>query len=192
MRAPTGTRTTATRRDALRILAVGGLAGAAWALGVPSALRARPVVRARVMMGTELELRVLSGDRERAEEAADATLARMASLERLLSRHRSDSEVSRLNATGRIEGASAALLDVLTLAQRVSRLGDGHFDVTVAPLLDLYRRRIRAGRGLPAPEALEAALEHICTAPRSSWSPRRTGSAASRARWPIFATPTSG
>jgi thiamine biosynthesis lipoprotein len=154
-------RTLLTRRNALRILAVGGAAGVAWRLGLLGRPGAGPVTRARLLMGTGVHLTVLHDDVEAAEAAADATLDRMAALESLLSRYRDDSEVSRLNASGRIDDASDALLDVLRLADRVSRMGDGAFDVTVQPVLDLYREALAAGSGLPAAERIDHAVERV-------------------------------
>jgi thiamine biosynthesis lipoprotein len=85
----------------------------------------------------------------------------MAGLEARLSRFRADSEVGRLNATGRVEGASDALLDVLRLAEHVSRLGEGAFDVTVQPVLDLYRSHLDRHLGLPPPAAIERAVAQV-------------------------------
>lgn len=147
------------RREALRILAVGGAAGVAWKAGLFGTARA--VARSRVLMGTGVHLQVLGRDRDAAAHAADAALDGMAGLEALLSRFRADSELSRLNAGGRIERASAALLDVLRLAEHVSRLGDGGFDITVQPLLDLYRGQLRATGELPAPDAIERTLARV-------------------------------
>jgi thiamine biosynthesis lipoprotein len=144
-----------TRREALRILALGGAAGAAVALGALPRRRGGAVERSRLLMGTGVHLRVLGDDREAAAAAADACLDRMAALEALLSRHRADSELARLHALGRLEDASDALLDVLRLAGRVSALGEGAFDVTVQPVLDLYAGALaRTGR-VPPPEAIE-------------------------------------
>jgi len=150
-----------TRREVLRILAVGGAAGVAWKLGLFNPSRERPVTRSRVLMGTVVNLTVLGEDRDAAEAAADATLQRMADLEVLLSRYRTDSEVSRLNDRGRIDGASQALLDVLRLAERISTLGDGAFDVTVQPILELYRAHLQRNEGLPSAEAIERAVAQV-------------------------------
>jgi thiamine biosynthesis lipoprotein len=112
-------------------------------------------------MGTGVHLTVLGEDREAAAAAADASLAHMAGLEGLLSRYRTDSEVGRLNASGRVTEASPALLDVLGLADHIHRLGDGAFDVSIQPLLDLYRDRLRRRAGPPGPAALEEVLERV-------------------------------
>lgn len=147
-----------TRRDALRILAIGGAAGVAWRLGLLSRSSSGAVSRSRVLMGTGVHITVLGDDREAAEAAVDATLQRMAGLEDLLSRHRADSELSLLNRTGRLDRASEPLLDVLRLSEHVCRLGDGAFDVTVQPVLDLYRDRLRAVGALPAESDVERAV----------------------------------
>jgi len=145
-----------SRRAILRILAVGGAAGIGWKLGVFDRFRSRAVARSRMLMGTMVNLTVL-GERDEAEAAAEATLERMAGLEALLSRHRDDSELSRLVAARRVDAPSQALVDVLRLAERVSLMGDGAFDVTVQPVLDLYAR----DRPLPAPETIEQASGRV-------------------------------
>lgn len=145
-----------SRRAMLHILAVGGAAGVMWKLGWFDRFRGRAVTRTRTLMGTLVNITVL-GDRDAAEAACEATLQRMAGLEALLSRHRGDSELSRLNASGRLEGPSTALLDVLRLADRVARMGDGAFDVSIQPVLDLYL----ADGPLPGPEAIERASERV-------------------------------
>jgi thiamine biosynthesis lipoprotein len=149
-----------SRRAVLKILAVGGAAGLAGTYAL-TARRRDPVTRSRELMGTSVHLTVVDDDRERAEAAADATLARMAGLESELSRYRADSAVGRLNATGRIDDAPDSLLAVLALAQEVHALGDGAFDVTVQPVLDLYRERLDAAHELPAGEAVEAAVARV-------------------------------
>jgi thiamine biosynthesis lipoprotein len=111
-------------------------------------------------MGTGVHLTLLGGERDEAEAAADAALDRMSALEALLTRYRPESELSRLNATGRVAEASQALLDVLRLAERVSRLGDGAFDVTVQPLLDVYQAALRRG-GLPSGAEVERAAARV-------------------------------
>lgn len=150
-------RPSSTRRDVLRILAFGACGAAAWRLA-SGRQEAEAVVRTRALLGTWVQITVVGRDREESRAAADGALARMHDLERLLSRHRPDSELSLLNAQGRIDDASDALLDVLQLARHVSSLGDGAFDVSIAPILELNRRHwIESGRA-PDPAAVEPAL----------------------------------
>jgi thiamine biosynthesis lipoprotein len=149
-----------TRRDVLRILAVAGVGGAAWKLGLFGRGRG-PVSRTRTLMGTEVNLTVLGDDPELAARAAESTLQHMADLESVLSRYQAASQVSQLNRTGRIDNPSDALLDVLRLAEKVAGLGDSGFDITVQPALDLYARTRQSGGKAPAPESIEQALDLI-------------------------------
>jgi thiamine biosynthesis lipoprotein len=110
-------------------------------------------------MGTVVNLTVLGEDPGADAAAADAALERMARLEALLSRYDPRSEVSALNRGETLHQASGALLDVLRLADRVSGMGDGALDVTVQPLLDLYRRQPEGS--LPSPDAIEQTLERV-------------------------------
>jgi len=158
MATESGYRRIPTRRDVLRMLAVGGAAGIAWKMGLLDRSGSRAVTRSRTLMGTGVHLTVLGDDPESAEAAADATLQRMADLEALLSRHRPDSELTRLNRAGRLDRASSALIEVLRTADRVSRLGDGAFDVTVQPVLDLYRGIVGSPGTLPVAERIEQAI----------------------------------
>jgi thiamine biosynthesis lipoprotein len=162
MATDSGFRRVSTRRDVLRILAVGGAAGIAWKMGLMGrSSGVGPVTRSRTLMGTGVHLNVLADDPGAAEAAADATLDCMADLEALLSRHRDDSELTRLNRTGRIETASPPLLEVLRAAERVSRLGDGAFDITVQPVLDLYRGIASPASALPAAARIEQTLDLV-------------------------------
>jgi len=153
-------RRSLSRRDALKILAVAGTAGAAWKLGL-FGRHGGPVTRSATLMGTEVHLTVLGDDREAAAAAADATLRHMADVEALLSRYDATSQVFRLNSTGRVDDASDALLTVLRQADAISRLGDGAFDVTVQPVLDAYDQARRSGAGLPGRESIERELARV-------------------------------
>ena len=149
-----------SRRQVLRILAVGGAGTLALGYGLFRD-RDRSISRSRVLMGTSVNLTVVGEDLERCEAAVDATLERMARLESQLSRYIPDSHLSRLNATGEISDAPDSLLDLLDLAGRIHGLGDGAFDVTVQPVLDLHHRRLDTGLQLPSAGDVERALERV-------------------------------
>lgn len=150
-----------SRRQVLKIVAAGGAAGLAWQLGLLGRARSAAVSRSRQLMGTVVNLTAVHDDREAAEAAVEATFVRMAELEGRLSRHRSDSELSRLNRAGRIDSASGGLIELLRLADRISRLGDGAFDVTIQPVWELYRSHLAAHHELPPQAAVEHALESV-------------------------------
>jgi thiamine biosynthesis lipoprotein len=143
-----------TRRRVLKVAAFAGAGGLfAWWTG--RAARPEKVRRTAALMGTTVHLTVVGPDRARAEAAAAGALARMAALEARLSRHRPDSEVGRLNRDGRLDRPSAELRAVLALADETHALAGGAFDVTILPVLALYRN------GLPSRAALDAALARV-------------------------------
>ncbi len=91
-------------------------------------------------------------------DAAEAAFARIEALDAALSDWRTDSELAGLCARA---GAgpvvvSTDLFAVLARAQEIAEASDGAFDVTIGPLVRLWRRA-RTSRELPRPEELEAA-----------------------------------
>lgn len=142
------------RRRFLQIVAVAGAAAAAYRFGLrPETTGLYTARESRSMMGTQINLIVYGPDQEQCGEALRETFTRMGELELQLSRHRPDSELSRLNQQGRLAEASVPLLEVVSLAEAISVRTDGAFDITVLPLLSLYEQ----GR-LPSDDALQQAL----------------------------------
>jgi thiamine biosynthesis lipoprotein len=94
--------------------------------------------------------------RTQVQAAIDAVLAEV---DVHLSTYRPDSEISRFNASSSTDWlpASAALLTVITEAQRVSRESKGAFDVTVGPLVDLWGFGKAVGEPGRIPSAAEIA-----------------------------------
>jgi FAD:protein FMN transferase len=137
------------RRQALRITAVAGLSVAfvgGLGAGVLRQLGLRRVRETRSRMGTVVTLTVVSPDADEARSWIQDAFTEMERLEGVLSRHRDDSALGRLNREGRLSAPPPELVAVLTGAEEVSRLSSGAFDATVAPLLRLYERSF-AGTG---------------------------------------------
>jgi thiamine biosynthesis lipoprotein len=107
-------------------------------------------------MGTTFRIEFYSHDDSTASKAADAAFARAEELEQIMSDYREDSELMRLAR----EGVSAPfpvsddLYDVLAKSIRISELSHGAFDVTVGPLVELWRNARKTGR---MPDASELA-----------------------------------
>jgi thiamine biosynthesis lipoprotein len=101
----------------------------------------------RPSMGTLVSVVALDASRERVEDAIEQAFAEMARLVALLGRHDSSSPVAELNARGRMSDAPPELLTLLQRARRLYFVTRGVFDVTVQPLVDLFR----ATRGAPKP-----------------------------------------
>lgn len=109
-------------------------------------------------MGTQFKIIVYAPDEEIASKGAKAAFSRVAELDRIMSDYRADSELMQLcqKAGGPPVKVSEDLLKVLTRAQEVSRLSDGAFDVTVGPMVRLWRRA-RYAKTMPDPKELEHA-----------------------------------
>jgi thiamine biosynthesis lipoprotein len=88
-------------------------------------------------MGTLLHVRARGPVQALVERAVEAALEAVERVERLMSFHREDSELSRLNreASRRPQKVHAWTFAVLQRAARIAALSEGLFDVTVAPVL---------------------------------------------------------
>lgn len=149
-----------SRRDALRITGVAGISAVAGGTLLRDLIRQSRLHRVRetrVQMGTVVTVTMVHPDRDAAREMVLSSFSEMARLEDILSRHRTDTALGQLNATGRLAEAPADLLQVLGQAQVYSRMSDGAFDVTTAPLLDLYERSFASGEA-PTHDEIQSAV----------------------------------
>jgi thiamine biosynthesis lipoprotein len=110
-------------------------------------------------MGTTFKVILYAPDESTAKEASRAAFARIAVLDGIMSDYRPTSELMRLcaKAGGDPVPVGEELFFVLSRAEEVSRLSDGAFDVTVGPVVKLWRRARRTER-LPDPDDLKKAL----------------------------------
>ncbi len=141
------------RRGFLRIVALGGLAAG---LGA-AALRRWEEGAARVsqvLMGTVVNLAVVSDDRAQSEAAIALALSEMNRLIAHFDHRRRESALGRLNAEGALVDPPAELVAVLNYSQALSSLTGGAFDVSVKPVLDAFA----AGRR--EVESLREAVDH--------------------------------
>lgn len=143
-------------------------------MGRPAASRAaRPLPMSRpddeiraatYAMGTRFEILLRGAAPERLRAAADQALQEITELDSQLSRFNPLSDVTRLNAlSGRQAiGVNAALAALLAESIRYSKLTGGAFDVTVGPLVQLWRGAGETGVA-PSTEELQAARD-LCGA----------------------------
>lgn len=94
--------------------------------------------RSRVMMGTVVEIQAFGDDRQALEVAVEAALVEMERLDKLLSRYRDDSDISRLSQS--LAGGEVAVetAEVLALGLEVARLSGGAFDMSLGRLKSLW------------------------------------------------------
>jgi len=113
-------------------------------------------------MGIDARLVVYTVDEASAEMACTRAFARIAELDSIMSDYRKDSELMRLcdKAGGPPVQVSRDLFLVLTRATEVSRRSKGAFDVTVGPLVALWRKARKTSE-LPDPAAIAAARKLV-------------------------------
>ena len=117
--------------------------------------------RARVLMGTVVEITLLDGGAgSDAEAAMEAAFSAMAEVEASMSAHRDDSEVARLNAAAEPVEVSAATAEVLELGLQMAATSGGAFDLTLGRLKTLWGFDGDAPR-VPSDPEIAAALRGI-------------------------------
>jgi FAD:protein FMN transferase len=126
-------------------LGAGGMDGVARAQA-PTAGPLVWVSRSLNAMGTSMRLQLAHADAGVAEQALQAALADIRSVEDQMSLFRPDSALCRLNRSGHLAQAPADLLRVLRVAQQVSARSQGAFDITVQPLWLVFEAAQQQGR----------------------------------------------
>jgi thiamine biosynthesis lipoprotein len=95
----------------------------------------------RVVMGTFSRVVVIAPTQRTAEKCIEAAFEVQRRVDELMSYHRQDSELNRVNreAAERPIPVNPLTFEVLQKAVHFSELSDGAFDVTVGPLVDLWK-----------------------------------------------------
>jgi thiamine biosynthesis lipoprotein len=112
------------------------------------------VHKTKYSMGTVYEIAVYDQQPERASAAIDKAFAEIVRLDAMLSNYKPDSELSRLNRDGHFHAVKVPpeLYRVIEESVKYSKLSGGKFDITVAPLVDMWKAALR---GAPVASAAE-------------------------------------
>lgn len=130
-------------------------------LMVFSCAKYEKIEQTRNLMGTFVTISVYDGDRSRASSAIEHAFEAIEKVDRLMSTYKKDSEVSRLNRNGYLDFVSSELAYVLRKARQYSEMSDGAFDITVKPVLDLYKRSFETRNSLPDAKELAEVLKLV-------------------------------
>lgn len=109
----------------------------------------------RPQMGSPFKITLYARTKEEGDAAAEAGFARAQELNSILSDYQKDSELSRLSATagsGQKVAVSGDLWRMLDLSIGMAEKSGGALDITVGPLVDLWRVARRTGVMPPAEE----------------------------------------
>lgn len=127
-------------------------------LGFAASAHAAGVRDARPLMGTVVELTAEGPSEERLRAATAAAFAEMSRLSAMMNHYEASSAVSEINRAAGLRAVRVPpeLLEVLRMAQAVSRRTNGAFDVTIGSLSGW---RFRADDpAMPSPAELRAQL----------------------------------
>jgi thiamine biosynthesis lipoprotein len=129
------TSKTITRRHFLQITAVASTVflGGRWVQRL--AQKTTTLHQTRLLMGTLINLSLVTDDAAQGEQAIEATFAEMERLIALFNWRQPDSPLAILNRTGTLAQPPAELVELLQAANWYSALSSGAFDVTILPLL---------------------------------------------------------
>ena len=117
----------------------------------------------QIRMGIPVRITLYAPDQATANLASDAAFARFRDLDRVMSDYDPDSELMQLCNSYQLKKpmkVSDDLFAVLSAAQSLSRQTDGAFDVTVGPVVKLWRIARRRKR-LPDEQRLKTALKKV-------------------------------
>ncbi|MCK9555309.1 FAD:protein FMN transferase [bacterium] len=100
------------------------------------------------------------------QEAIGAAFKEMSRVDAIADNFDSSSEISRLNKTGKLK-ASGDMMDLVKNSLKYYELTNGAFDITVGPVVDVWKQKIEEARGnkiqalLPSPADIDAKLRLI-------------------------------
>lgn len=109
----------------------------------------------KMLMGTVFEIKIFARDENTAKKSISEAFDEISRLEGMFSVFLPDSEVSKLNKSGRA-AVSAEALEVTKTSKYYSEISGGAFDITVLPLIELWKSSKKNGK-MPSPSAIEKA-----------------------------------
>lgn len=114
----------------------------------------------RVSMNTDVTITVMHPDVSEADYAISCAFSEIYRIEHLMSCTEEGSEVTRLNNNGSLPNTSSDLRYVVTKSIGYSELTNGSFDVTILPVINLWKERMRAGAP-PTGDEINETLELV-------------------------------
>ena len=118
------------------------------------------VTKTKLSMGSYVAITAIHSSRDQAEQAIGLAYEEIDRLGKILSHYSEGSPVATLNATGRLEEIPIELSEVMSSAMYFNRETGGAFDITVKPMLDLFKQSFAAGKP-PAEAEIEQILKRV-------------------------------
>jgi thiamine biosynthesis lipoprotein len=146
------------RRDFLRLSGILGV-GLTAAAALPASAEAvkfdrklYKVSETRIAMGTFVSMTLLHASRDQAQQAVGRAYGEIDRLTRDMNRFDQRTAVAQLNREGRLSNVPPDMVNVLKRALAHYKISNGAFDVSVKPVVDLFKTRFSAKRPSPPTE----------------------------------------
>jgi thiamine biosynthesis lipoprotein len=97
------------------------------------------VTKTRLAMGTFVAMTAIHPSRDEAEQAIGLAFEEIDRLNNMLTHYEEKSAIGTFNAGGKLEQAPREVLDLIARSLYYHRETGGAFDITVKPLIDLYK-----------------------------------------------------
>jgi thiamine biosynthesis lipoprotein len=102
------------------------------------------ITESQHMMGTIVTIEIF-GKKTNSETTISSAFREIDRIEKLMTTFDSNSEIGILNAEGQVDNVSDDLIYVIEQSIYYGNISDGAFDVTIKPILDLWKTKIIAG-----------------------------------------------
>ena len=121
------------------------------------------VTKTRMGMGTFVSITVMHPSKMEAEEVIGRAFEEMDRVSALLDRYQSNSPIGVLNKEGKLTDLPPEVATVLDRSLFFYNKSHGAFDMTVQPIVDLYKKDFQATGRAPSEKAMEKALSLVDT-----------------------------
>lgn len=117
------------------------------------------VSKTRLAMGTFVSMTLFHPSKDRAQQAMGEAFEEIDRLTRIMSRFDNTTAVAQLNHEGILRDIPPEVADVITRSMGYHRVSEGAFDISIKPVVDLFKSQFSQGRSSPpAPVQLKKAL----------------------------------
>jgi FAD:protein FMN transferase len=160
---------TMDRRSFLKLSGVLGIGLASAAVVIPTGAEAvrfnrklYKISKTRLAMGTFVSMTLLHASRDQAEAAMGEAFLEIDRLSRDISRFDQTTAIAQLNREGILKDMPPEVAEVVARSLDYYRISNGAFDISVKPLVDLFKERFSDGNPKPpSSSALEKAIRLV-------------------------------
>jgi len=107
----------------------------------------------RIAMGTFVSMTLIHSSKDQAEEAMGMAFQEIDRLTGLMNRFDDQTAIGQLNREGLLEEIPPEVAEVIGSAHKYYRISKGTFDISVKPVVDLFRQKMSVGKSLHLTDA---------------------------------------